>query len=245
MLIKACLNGSRRPGDHPALPVTAAELAADARRAVVAGAGAVHVHPRAHDGTESLSGDACNAAGRAIREACPGVPLGFSTAAWIEADPSQRLELISSWVERPDFVSVNFSDPEVTRLCELLLRIGIGIEAGVWTVADAEALADSAYSRHIVRVLVEPQDPHPHDAEAAAAAISAALDRAGVEAGRVYHGYGMATWRVIEFGLDGGWGIRVGLEDTLELADGTLASGNAELVTAAVAIARKRRRLPA
>ena len=245
MLIKACLNGSRRAGDHAALPVTAAELAADARRAVAAGAGALHVHPRAHDGSESLSGEACNAAGRAIREACPGVPLGFSTAAWIEADPSRRLELISSWVERPDFVSVNFADPDVVKLCELLLRIGIGIEAGVWTVADAEALADSAYASHVVRVLVEPQDPHARDAEATAAAISGALDRADVDAPRVYHGYGVATWRVIELGLDGGWDVRVGLEDTLELADGTLASGNAELVAAAVEIARKHRRLPA
>ena len=245
MLIKACLNGSRRPGDHPALPVTAAELAADARRAVTAGAGAVHVHPRGHDGTETLEPDACDAAGRAIREACPGVPLGFSTASWIEADPSRRLELISTWVERPDFVSVNFADPDVTELCDLLHRIGIGIEAGVWTIADAEALADSAFARHVVRVLVEPQDPEPHDAEAAAAVISAALDRANIEAPRLYHGYGMATWRVIEFGLDGGWDIRVGLEDTLELPDSTSASGNAELVAAAVGIARKHRRLPA
>lgn len=34
-MLKACLNGARRPVQHPALPVTAAELARDAVRAAV------------------------------------------------------------------------------------------------------------------------------------------------------------------------------------------------------------------
>jgi uncharacterized protein (DUF849 family) len=245
VLIKVCLNGSRKPGEHPALPITPAELAADARRVVEAGAGALHAHPRASDGAETLDPGACEAAAYAIRKACPGVPVGFSTAAWIEPDQARRLELISSWVERPDFVSVNFSDLGVIELCRLLRRLGIGIEAGVWTVADAEALADSGYSRQIVRVLVEPPDIEPVEAEAGAAAISAALDHAGVDAPRLYHGYGMATWRVIEFALDAGWDIRVGLEDTLQLPGATTASGNAELVAVAVRMARKSGRLPA
>lgn len=244
MLIKACLNGSRKPGDHPALPITPAELAADARRAVEAGAGALHAHPRGRDGAETLDSGGCEAAAHAIRKACPGVPVGFSTAAWIEPDHARRLELIGGWVERPDFVSVNFSDPGVIELCRLLHRLGIGIEAGVWTVADAEALADSGYSRHVVRVLVEPQDIEPVEAEAGAAAISAALDHVGIDAPRLYHGSGMATWRVIEFALDAGWDIRVGLEDTLRLPDATVASGNAELVAVGVQMARRSGRLP-
>lgn len=44
MLIKACLNGSRKPGEHPALPLTPEELACDAK-SVVAAAWALHVHP--------------------------------------------------------------------------------------------------------------------------------------------------------------------------------------------------------
>ena len=243
MLIKVCLNGSRKPGDHPALPVTPAELAADAHRAVQAGAGACHAHPRGQDGVETLDPGACDVVALAIRKACPGVPIGFSTAAWIEPDQTDRLELIRGWVERPDFASVNFSDPGVLELCRLLRRLGIGIEAGVWTVADAEALSDSGYSRQLVRVLVEPQDIEPVEAEATAAAISAALDHAGVDAPRLYHGYGMATWRVIEFALDGGWDIRVGLEDTLHLPNATIASGNAELVAVALEMARKIGRL--
>lgn len=49
MRLKACLNGVRRPAEHPALPVTPAGLAADVGRAVTAGADAVHLHVKDAD----------------------------------------------------------------------------------------------------------------------------------------------------------------------------------------------------
>src|SRR6266700_3953633 len=106
--------------------------------------------------TLTLEAPACDAAARAIREACPGIPVGFSTGAWITGDHLRRMELIRSWVERPDFASVNFSESGAIELCELLLRIGIGIEAGISTVADAALFLDSGRARHVERVLVEP-----------------------------------------------------------------------------------------
>src|SRR5207244_897872 len=105
VLIKACLNGSRSPDQHPAVPASPEQLAAEAQRAVAAGAGALHVHPRAADGSETLDPAACDAAVLALRHACPGVPVGLSTGAFIEPDPARRLELISAWTERPDFAS--------------------------------------------------------------------------------------------------------------------------------------------
>jgi len=244
VLIKACLNGARGPDEHPALPVSPEQLAAEAQRAVAAGAGALHVHPRAADGSQTLDSAACDAAILAIRHACPGVPVGASTASFIEPDPARRLQLIGAWTERPDFASANFREEGVLELCDLLHRVGIGIEAGIATVADAEALVDSGWARRLVRVSVEPRDPEPADAVAEAERISAALDRADVNAHRVYHGFDVATWPVIELGLSGGWDVRVGLEDTLRLPDGGIPSGNADLVAAVVAMARKRGRWP-
>jgi uncharacterized protein (DUF849 family) len=244
VLVQACLNGSRKPGDHPALPLTAEQLAADAQRVVEAGAGALHVHPRRPDGSETLDPSACDPALQAIRHACPGVPVGLSTASWIERDPALRLDLIRSWTEWPDYVSVNFADPDVLELCELLRRLKIGIEAGIWTAADAEALAASGYARHLVRVLVEPQDLEPGPAQATADEIGVALDHAGIEAPRLYHGYARATWPVLEAALVDGWDVRVGLEDTLWRPGGGKTSGNAELVTILVRMARERGRLP-
>jgi len=240
VLIKACLNGARSPEEHPAVPVTPEELAAEARRAVEAGAAGLHVHPRAADGSQTLEPAACDAAMRAIRHACPGVPVGLSTASFIEPDHARRLELIATWTERPDYASANFREEGVLEVCDLLHRLGIGIEAGIATVADAEALIASGWARHLVRILVEPLDPEPAEAVAEAERVSAALDRADIGARRLYHGFDMATWQVIEHGLEGGWDVRVGLEDTLLLPDGSAPSGNADLVAAAVAMARKR-----
>jgi beta-keto acid cleavage enzyme len=51
---------------------------------------------------------------------------------------------------------------------------------------------------------------------------------------RLHHGYGAATWPVLRAAVLLGRDIRVGLEDTTILANGRPASGNGELVEAAV-----------
>ncbi len=121
ILVKACLNGGRRRAEHAAVPVTAEELAADARAVVAAGAAALHVHPRTADGHETLDAAACGAALAAIRDACPGVPVGLSTGAWMAPDPRARLGLIDAWTVLPDFVSVNLSESGVADLCAALI----------------------------------------------------------------------------------------------------------------------------
>ncbi len=84
-----------------------------------------------------------------------------------------------------------------------------------------------------VEALVEPLDPDPHDAVAHAEAIERALAKGGVRLEQVHHGDGIASWAVNRRALARGHGIRTGLEDTLYLPDGRVASGNGELVTAA------------
>jgi len=64
-------------------------------------------------------------------------------------------------------------------------------------------------------------------------AIHQILDRADVKAPRLPHGDGELTWILIEDAVRRGLDTRVGLEDTLYLADGSRARNNAALVTAA------------
>ena len=119
-VLQACLNGSRSPADHPALPLSAAELAADARRAVEAGAGELHVHPRDPQGAETLEAVPVAATISAIRACWPGTPLGLTTGLWAAGgDPARRLELVAAWEELPDYVSVNVSEPGFAELCRL------------------------------------------------------------------------------------------------------------------------------
>ena len=79
MLLQACLNGSRTPGEHPALPISPLELARDAQRVIAAGAHALHIHPRNPQGEQSLAQEDIAAALIAIHEHCPGIPVGVST----------------------------------------------------------------------------------------------------------------------------------------------------------------------
>ena len=242
VLIKACLNGARGRADHPGIPVTPAELADEARAAVAAGAGALHFHPRGADGAETLDPAEIAAAVAAVRSACPGIPVGVTTGLWIVGgDADLRLELIEGWAAagaRPDFASVNLSEEGNEELADCLRAAGIGVEAGVWSVANVEALAGSGFADDLVRVLIEPVEADPEAAVGLAGAMEAALDAAGIYAPRLHHGVGAATWAVLRNAISLGRDIRVGLEDTLELPDGTRAEGNGALVAAAAEMAQ-------
>jgi uncharacterized protein (DUF849 family) len=240
MLIKACLNGGTTRQQHPSVPRTPGELAADAQDAVRAGAGAIHVHPRDASGGETLEPDPVLAAVRAIRSAVPRVPVGVTTGIWaVDGDPARRLELVSGWAgrDRPDFASINLSEPGADPLAKVLAGLEIAVEAGVWASDDAERLAASAFGRDVIRILIEPRDEAPEAAVATAAQAEETLARRGLQAPRVHHGYGIATWQVIRAALLMGRDIRVGLEDTVVLPDGTTATGNGELVAAAARLA--------
>ena len=138
--------------------------------------------------------------------------------------------MIAGWTERPELVSINLSEPGWEELAALVTGRGIGIEAGLGSAFDAEALVAS--SLRPARVLVEIDDEglQPEAAVAAAAAIDAALG--DHDAPRLHHGMGTATWAVIDAARPLGHDVRIGLEDVLTLRDGEPAAGNAELVAA-------------
>jgi uncharacterized protein (DUF849 family) len=231
VLLQAALNGDRTRADHPAVPLSADELAADAAACVAAGAGAIHLHPRDGEGRERLDAELVDRVVTAVRAAC-GVPVGVSTGAWIEPDLERRLALIRRWTA-PDYASVNLSEDGSGDVMRALLDAGVGIEAGVWSVDDAERLAASGLGGRVTRILVEPVGLAPERADSEMDGIHAALDRLGLTAPRLEHGDGEATWVLIDDAARRGLDTRVGLEDTLHEPGGALTSGNAALVRAA------------
>jgi uncharacterized protein (DUF849 family) len=233
LLLQAALNGAR---EHPATPRTPEELAGEARAAVDAGARSLHFHPFDEHGRETLAAEPCANALRAVRAACPGTPISLSTAAHIVPDPEERMARVAAWTELPDLVSANMGEAGILDLCELLTERGIGIEAGLLSLADARAFVDSGIAPRCVRVLVEPLDPDPDDAVAHAAAIEQTLTDGGVELEQVHHGDGIASWSVNRRAVRRGHGIRTGLEDTPVLPDGREAAGNGDLIAAAASL---------
>jgi uncharacterized protein (DUF849 family) len=240
MLIQACLNGGATRVEHPAVPLTPAELAADARAVAAAGAEAIHLHPRDPSGAQTLVAEHVLAAVAAVR-AATGLPVGVTTGIWaVDGDAGRRMSLVADWTgpDRPDYTSVNMNEPGTDALADLLTSLGIEIEAGVWTVEDARLLGASTFGNRILRVLLEPVDRSPAGAVATAATAAAELARLGIAARQVHHGYGLATWDVLRAAVAMGADVRVGLEDTTVLPDGLVAAGNGELVAAAVRLVR-------
>lgn len=241
MLIQAALNGGTTRTTHAAVPLTPAELAAAAREAQLAGAGALHLHPRDQSGAQTLEPEHVLAAVAAVR-AATGLPTGVTTGIWtVDGDVGRRLALVAGWTgpDRPDYASINVNEPGTEDLAELLTSLGIGIEAGVWTADDARLLGASGFRDRIQWVLMEPVDRAPADAVATAAAAAAELARLGITVRQVRHGYDLATWAVLRAALTDGQDIRVGLEDTTVLPDGSAAAGNGDLVAAAARLARE------
>jgi uncharacterized protein (DUF849 family) len=241
MLLQACLNGSRTGEEHPAIPRTPAELAAEGRAAVAAGAHLLHLHPYNDDRIETFASGPCAATLRAVRMACPGIPISLSTSEAIEPHP-QRLETIARWTELPELVTANQGEAGIVELCEFLIARGVGIEAGLLHLDDARRFVSSGLPERCVRVLIEPLDAEPAAAVAHAEAMERVLAEADVSLEQVHHGDGIATWHVMARALKRGHGTRAGLEDTTRLPDGRLAPDNASLVkVAAEMIARESR----
>lgn len=210
------------------MPQSPAELAADAIAVHALGAFAVHVHPREASGRQTMQAAACDAAVAAIRAAVPGLPVGLSSSQAIDPDPFARAAAIGSWQRAPDFVSVNVSELGWAGIARAALHAGIDVEAGLSTPADAEELARSPFTHQVLRALVE-VDGGVAEARAIAALVPDHLPQ-------LWHGYGERTWEILADATARGVDVRVGLEDVLALPDGGPASGNAELVAAAIGL---------
>ena len=238
-LLQAALNGDRV---HPAVPHTADQIAAQAIAAVAAGAESVHVHVFDDEGRQTLAAEPAARVLRAVRASCPGLPISLSTSADVEPDPAGRFRAVAAWTELPDVVTANQGEVGIVELCELLLRRGVGIEAGLLSFDDARAFVDSGVASRCVRVMVEPLDADPDAAVAHAAAIEQLVTDAGITLEQVHHGDHVASWAVNRRAVPLGHGIRTGLEDTPVLPDGRPANDNADLVAAAAAMLGRSKR---
>lgn len=231
MLLQAALNGDLTRTAHPAVPVTVTDLVRDAVACVRAGAKAFHIHPRDPDGHERLDAEVVDPVVARVREAC-GVPVGVTTGAWIEPDVGRRVELVRAW-RAPDYTTVNLSEPGAKEVMDALLEAGVAIEAGVWTVGDAEWLAASGLGGRVLRICVEPVEVPAGSAVEFVDEIHRALDMLGLGAPRLQHGDGEATWVLLTDAVRRGIDTRIGLEDTLYQPNGDLTADNGALVRTA------------
>jgi len=87
-----------------------------------------------------------------------------------------------------------------------------------------------------LRLLLEPWESDPEQANMMIDDIEDALGDALPQVPRLVHGTDEAVWSLLERAMRGGHVSRIGLEDTLLLPTGELATDNAALVRAAKAL---------
>ncbi|WP_413988798.1 3-keto-5-aminohexanoate cleavage protein [Labrys okinawensis] len=233
-MLQACLNGNRPRGFHPAIACSPAELATDARAAVDAGAEELHVHPRGHDGEQSLEPLDVGNALLAIRQSVPGIPVGISTLWDIPPGGRARQAPIREWRVLPDYVSINLIEEDAPEIMALMIRRGIGIEAGLWSAADALRFVALPSAERCLRILVEINEQDIEAGLHVAHDILAVIENAGLDLPILLHGADKTMWPIHAEALRRGFDRRIGLEDGAALPDGKLAAGNAELLRAAV-----------
>jgi uncharacterized protein (DUF849 family) len=237
-MLQACLNGARGHDYNPAVPLTPEALARDAVACLAAGANEFHIHPRNAEGLESFAAADIAAALTAVRASVAGVSVGVSTRVGIMADAAARQHMFKAWDVLPDYVSVNLSEADAPEVIRLMLKRGIGIEAGLATVADAERYVAMPEAESCLRVLIEIEEQESAVALRVAHGIIAVLDKAGSHLPRQLHGFDASKWVMHAEALRLGLDQRIGFEDGGFLPDGRFAGSNAELIAAAVARAR-------
>jgi uncharacterized protein (DUF849 family) len=236
-MLQACLNGARSRQDHPKVPLSPEELAQDAAQVVAAGVAELHVHPRGSDGAETLDPDDIAAAVTAIRASVPGIPVGLSTREGIRTDARRGFDEMKAWRVLPDYVSVNLSEEDAPEIIALMLAKGIGIEAGLATVADARRFVTLPAVRDCLRVLVEID--FENDVQQAldlADDIMRILADSHVALPILLHGFDQTVWPLYRKSLLLKVDARLGFEDSIHLPDGRIAADNRGIILAARAL---------
>lgn len=245
MLIKAAINGGRSKADHVKVPVSPDEQAADVVECLQAGANAIHLHVRSTSSEaglvseqESLFAEDVSRTLLAVRAATPNAQIGISTGAWILPDSTARMQAVAAWEVLPNFASVNFIEEGAIELAQLLLSQGVEVEAGLSDTDAAEVFLRSGLAGRCIRVLLEPQEQELERALETVNAMEELLASALAQVSRIppvlLHGTEATVWPLMDEAIARGYGVRVGLEDTLVMPDGRSARDNSELVAEAM-----------
>ena len=228
--LQVCLNGSRSRAEHPAVPQTPAELAADVAHLFAAGARNFHLHV-SHNREQTLEPGAVASTLRAVRAACPDAELAVSTAEGIAATPAERARLLAGWTAWPDVLCVNLSEAGIDDVLALGGARGAALEAGLWTPADVQKFRTLGHLRWR-RVLLEPLSDDPDTAHAELTILLGALSDFRPDLPRLAHGIEGATWPLLRRAATLGFESRIGLEDVLTLPDDSTPAGNLDLYRA-------------
>ena len=239
-------NGARRTkADHPALPMSAEELARAAAEAADAGAAMIHLHVRDAAGGHVLDAELYRAATAAIRRAVgDGIVVQITTEAVGRYQPPAQMQVVRE--VRPEAVSLAVRElcPDagaVATFAEFLAFLRRERIAPQFILYDADDVM--RFQQLVDRGIVPQRDPwvlyvlgrYTNGRGTKPADLLPFL----AAAGNRFPGFMVCAFGREEAACGTaaallGGGVRVGLENNLYLPDGTVAPDNAALVHAVV-----------
>ena len=253
-IITAALTGPvATKADNPGMPGTVAEIADDAKAAYDAGAAVIHIHLRDDDGNMTVDLDVARRTVEAVRAMCPGiVQLSTGGLAFTYEDRMRMVEAKPAMATlnpcTMTFGPAEFRNPpkQMMELAARMIELGVKPEVEIYDTGHLEMMLYLVHKG----LLVEPLQ------------VSFVMGvRGGMKGDPTLLAYLVrelpegTSWQVIAvakanlamttIGLAMGGNARTGMEDTLTLEKGVLATSNAQLVERLVKIARSLQQEPA
>ncbi|WP_421855981.1 3-keto-5-aminohexanoate cleavage protein [Oricola sp.] len=230
-------NGARlTKADHPALPITIAEIVATARRCHAAGADGLHAHVRDIDGKHVLDAGLYRELGGEMRRAVPEMAVQITTEAVGLYSPGEQMAVVRA--VQPNMVSIAVREIAVCDAAALgaffaeLEERGTAVQHIIYTpddIALLRAMLPGVTTPQLLFVLgryTEGQVSQPDDLDPFLAALAAT----GWQADWAVCAFGRRETECLAHGSKHGGKVRVGFENNCQNADGSTAADNAERV---------------
>jgi uncharacterized protein (DUF849 family) len=256
VLVSAALTGALADRSQcPAIPYTAEEIAAEARRSLEAGASIVHVHARQANGKPAFDVASYARIDEQLKLHCPQAIINYSTGA-IHVDRETRVAHVRAL--RPAMAALNmgsmnyaiFSSKQRRFLHDHVFSNPFGDiqyyleamnEAG--TLPEMECF-DSGHIHNVepLREMGLLRQPLLYSLvmgvlggiPATVRHLLHQVQSLPAEAIWQCIGIGMVQWQLLPTAVTLGGNVRVGLEDNFYLSQGKMANSNGELVAKAV-----------
>ncbi len=243
-------NGARRgKADHPALPVTIAETVETAVACHAAGAGAIHAHVRDSEGRHVLDAGLYRELIAELARVVPEMIVQITTEAVGRYTPGEQRAVVDQVV--PAAVSVALremvaspaDEADAARFYKRCRERDISVQHILYEPAEvarlARLMAAGVIPREglsVIYVLGRYAANQESDPDDLAGFISAA-DELPAEPDWMVCAFGRNETAALAAAFRAGGKARVGFENSLWNADGSLASDNAERVAAVAAMA--------
>lgn len=235
-------NGARRTkADHPAVPITIAEIVACARACHAAGADGLHAHVRDAEGRHVLDPGLYGELLAELARVVPAMQVQVTTEAVGRYTPAEQRLLVETL--RPPAVSVALreitAEPEIAvtrRFFGFCADAGIAVQHILYDPDEVDRLAalvregvvpaDGLQLIHVLGRYTPGQVSSPADLTAPVTRLAATR----LVADWAVCAFGPAETAILVEACRLGGKARVGFENNLLNADGTVASDNAERV---------------